>query len=122
MADQERVINSREIAKIAAMAMEEKKGDGVLVYDVGSFSSVTDYYVIASGLSTPHVKALSAEVQKSLKDSGLQFFRRSGVHDSGWIALDYLNVIIHIFSKELREYYAIEELWEQASSLRAEDL
>jgi ribosome-associated protein len=104
------------------LALEEKKGESVLAYEMGEFSPVTDYYVIVNGLSTPHVKALSAHVQKSLKDNGLQFYRRSGDQDGGWIALDYFDVIIHIFSKELREYYAIEELWDQATSLRSQDL
>ncbi len=71
-----------------------------------------DYMLVVTGGSPPHIKALYDEVQKSLKQKGVQAFRRSGTPDSGWMVIDYVDVVIHIFLPETRDYYAIETLWE----------
>lgn len=80
-------------------------------------STVTDYYVVVSGMSPPHLKALYGDVQHQLKQVGIQCYRRSGVPDAGWMVLDYVDVIIHIFLPEAREFYAIESLWDQADRI-----
>ena len=74
-------------------------------------SAITDYYLLVSGSSPPHLKAMYQEVQKVLKDAGTPVYRRSGQPEGGWMVLDFVDVIIHIFLEEVREYYAIEELW-----------
>lgn len=67
-----------------------------------------------SGSSAPHLKALGDAVQYSLKKEGVVCFRRSGNPESGWLVEDYFDVVIHIFSREARTYYAIEALWAEA--------
>jgi ribosome-associated protein len=79
--------------------------------DVRRRSSVTDYYVIATGTSAPHLKALQNGVEVALKAKGECCYRKAGIPEGGWMVLDYIDVIVHIFSKEAREYYAIESLW-----------
>lgn len=81
------------------------------VFDVHEKSSVTDYYIVVSGNSGPHLKALSEDVMHVLRDNGEKCYRHGGVPEGGWMVLDYVDVIIHIFSAEVREYYAVEELW-----------
>ncbi len=74
---------------------------------------MTDTYVIVSGSSPPQLKAMANEVLRSVKDRcGLGCYRKAGASESGWMVLDYVDVIIHIFLAETRRYYAIEALWE----------
>jgi len=83
------------------------------VLDVRGISNLTDYCVIATGTSAPHLKALTTEVQHSMKQHGLTA-RRSGLPESGWVVVDCLDAVIHIFAPEARAYYAIESLWKGA--------
>jgi len=82
--------------------------------DVRELSSVTDYYVVATGNSSPHIKALADETQVALKKKGIKCHRKSGTPDSAWMVLDFLDVVIHLFSDETRSYYALEQLWSDA--------
>ena len=77
-------------------------------------SEITDYVVIACGSSPPHLKALFEEVLHALKARKVRCYRRSGVPEGGWLVIDYIDAVIHIFSPESRRYYAIEELWAKA--------
>ncbi len=67
--------------------------------------------VIVSGLSSPHLKALYNDLQVELKKLGSTCYRRAGDPEGGWMVLDYVDVVIHIFLPESREFYALEELW-----------
>ena len=80
-------------------------------------SAVTDYYLLASGSSSPQLKAMFTDVQHALKEENVYCYRRTGTPESGWLVLDYVDVVIHIFAEEARKYYAIEELWEGAPRL-----
>ncbi len=91
--------------------LEDNKGENVAVFDVHDKSSITDFYVVVSGNSPPHLKALSEEVMHKLKEKGEKCYRDGGVAEGGWLVLDYVDVIIHIFSTQAREYYSVEELW-----------
>lgn len=104
---------SLDLANAAAEILESKKGENVSIRDVRENSAVTDFYVVASGFSPPHLKAMFNEVQRGLKKIGVRCYRKAGDPECGWLVLDYIDVIIHIFSDEARSYYAIEELWEQ---------
>lgn len=103
-----------KLAKAAHRALDDKKAMDIVLLDVRELSGVTDYFLIATGRSTPQLKAMFNEVQRSLKQEGVQCFRRSGTPESGWLTLDYFDVILHMFSEETRSYYAIESLWEAA--------
>lgn len=80
-------------------------------------SSVTDYYVVATGTSAPHLKALIAETQRRMKELSVASFRTSGEPDSGWVVVDYVHAVVHVFSAEARAYYAIEKIWTTAKEL-----
>jgi ribosome-associated protein len=82
--------------------------------DVCSFS---DYFVISSGDTDRQIKAIGEEIEKVLKAEGLTPRHREGTADSGWMLLDFGSVIIHIFSPNQREFYQLEELWNQAKQV-----
>ncbi len=101
----------------AREALLEKKGVDVVVLDVQGLSTVTDYYLIATGNSSPHLKALVESVEHALKGVDVAKDRKAGRAESGWIASDYLDFVIHVLSPELREYYALEQLWKDGKRL-----
>lgn len=98
------------LAKKAAKILDATKGENIVLIDVRQTSSVTDYHLLVTGSSAPHLKALSREIQHALKHEDQCSCRQAGDHESGWIILDYSDIIMHIFSRRAREYYAIEEL------------
>jgi ribosome-associated protein len=107
-------MESSDVARAARAAALAKKATEVAVLDVRGKSPVTDYLVIVNGNTAPHLKAIAAGITQELKAQGIACYRRSGEPDDGWMALDYVDAIIHIFLPERRDYYAIEELWEDA--------
>lgn len=92
-------------------ALEDRKGVDVKVYDVRGKSSLADFFVVATGSAAPHLKALIAESQSVMKDAGVMSYRTSGDPESGWIVVDYVDIVVHVFSPEARAYYALEKLW-----------
>lgn len=103
------------LAAKARAALEGRKGEQVVVLDVRKFATVADYLVLVSGSSAPHLKALANEVIRALKEDGVHCYRKSGMPDDGWMVLDYVDVVIHIFQADLRSYYALEDLWTEGS-------
>lgn len=99
------------LAKTAAEALDAKKADNVRIYDVRGISDVTDWTVVATGTSAPHLKALIREAEGALSEEGAVRLRISGEPDSGWVVLDAITVVVHVFSEEARAYYDIEKLW-----------
>ena len=77
-------------------------------------SGVTDFYLVATGLNPPHLKAMANELEKALARDGADCFRRAGIPESGWIVADYLDAVVHLFSPDVRAYYALERLWSDA--------
>ena len=104
-------MTAEEQAKAIAAALEARKGVDVKIYDVRGKSSLTDFFVVATGSAAPHLKALAGESQYAMKQAGVNSFRTSGDPESGWIVVDYIDVVLHVFSPEARAYYALEKLW-----------
>ncbi|MCX6995657.1 MAG: ribosome silencing factor [Kiritimatiellaeota bacterium] len=103
------------LAVKAREALLAKKGENPVLLDVRGLSSITDYYLIVTGLNTPHLKALLEDLEREFEQAGRRCARRSGKPESGWMVADYLDVVIHIFSAQHRGYYALEELWSDAT-------
>ena len=110
-------INALDLARRVRSVIEEKKGEKIRLLDVRGISDIADYILIVTGNSPPHLKALYNEVHTTLKHEGLPSYRRAGAPEGGWLVVDYVDVIIHIFSAAAREYYAVEELWAKAPVL-----
>jgi ribosome-associated protein len=106
-------LDNEDLARRCAEICEDRQARKIMLYDVRGASIITDYYLICSGSSEPHVKAICNQIQRSLADEGIRPARIDGASDSRWIVMDYGTVLIHIFHTRLREYYQIEELWDQ---------
>lgn len=105
-------MTARQQANRIAKALKAHKAEGVKVYDMRGKSQLADYYVVATGAAAPHLKALIAATQADMKGEGIMSYRTSGDPESGWMVVDYIDVVVHVFSAEARAYYALEKLWE----------
>jgi len=101
--------------------MSDKKAVDLKVLEIGSLTTLADYFVICSGTSTPHMKAIADEIDDKLSEVGEHPLGREGANTAYWILLDYGSVIVHIFNAESREFYSIERLWSDATEIDVND-
>lgn len=109
-------------AKLAYKALEEKKGENIQVLEIGKVSVIADYFVIANGNNSSQITALVDNVEEALAKAGLPAPRIEGHQNSSWVLMDCGDVIIHIFSKEDREFYNIERIWADCGEVDVETL
>ncbi len=107
-------------ARRAAQAARDKKAIDVVVLDVQRVSSVADYFLVCSGRSTTHMETIAEGIAADLKAEGVRPRHAEGVAASGWMLLDYGDVLMHVFLEDTRMYYALERLWGDAPSLPLE--
>ena len=108
-------MTSYEQAVLAAKAISSKKGLDIQILEIGSVSVIADYMVIATGTSSTHVKALADEVEYQLDKSGISVSHVEGYRSNTWILLDYIDVLVHVFSDEARDFYDLERLWQDGT-------
>lgn len=113
---------SKDMAKIAVAALEDKKGEDIRIIEVGSVSVLADYFIISNGTNASQVQALVDNVEESLSKQGYKPKRIEGVHNSNWVLMDYGDVIVHIFSKEDRLFYDLERVWRDGCTISKEEL
>ena len=103
------------VEKVRAI-LDAKKGENVVVLHVKDISSITDYLILCSGLNNPHLRALADEVAKQLRleTPPVAAHRRAGSVESEWLVLDYFDFVVHLFTPQMRSYYALEQLWKDA--------
>jgi ribosome-associated protein len=106
--------SSLELVRLCCRALDEKKAVDLRVLDVSEQSSITDYLVLATGNSEPHLRALRVELEKAIDASKTHIVGMEVSQDSGWIVVDAFDVMIHIFSPDTREKYGLENLWKDA--------
>jgi ribosome-associated protein len=109
--------DSRELATLAARIASEKQADAILVLDVRELITITDYFVIASGASERQVKTVTDEIVDGLKGRGVRPVRQEGEPGTGWLLIDYVDFVVHIFAREERQYYRLENLWRDAPTV-----
>lgn len=98
---------------VVAQAIFDKKGSNIIALDVRKFSGVTDYCLIAEGIVERHVIALADEIQEQLAKQGERVYQVEGGRVGDWVVLDYVDFVVHLFIPEVREKYALEELWKE---------
>jgi ribosome-associated protein len=103
-----------ELVKLCCHALDEKKAVDLRVLDVSEQSSITDYLVLATGTSDPHLRALRVELEKVLDSTHTRIVGMETVQESGWIVVDAFDVMIHVFASDVRAKYALENLWKDA--------
>ena len=114
---------SLELAKILSLAALDKKAENLIVLDVREKSSFTDYFVIMSGRSTRHVQGLAEAVDSAVSKKRIKDANTEGLAEGLWVLLDYEDVVVHIFYRDVREFYDLEGLWHDVPriDIEAED-
>ena len=107
----------KELAIIAAKALDEKKGKEISAIQVTEQTTLADYFVFATGSSNTQINALCGAVEKAMDEKGVPVLRREGYRDGTWVLLDYGCVVVHVFSPEAREFYSLERLWSDGTPL-----
>jgi len=103
-----------ELARLCCRVLDAKKAAHLTVLDVSEQSSITDYLVLATATSAPHLRALRVELEKALDAGRIHLVGMEMAQESGWMVIDAFDVMIHLFLAEARERYALERLWRDA--------
>ena len=112
-------MDSKKLAVLCRELADKKKAEDIAVLDVSALSSVTDYFVIASGTSEPHLRAIVDEITDVLREEyGLAPRAIDGTLQTSWVVLDYFDVIVHIMRQETRDRYDLETLWGDAPRVK----
>jgi ribosome-associated protein len=112
-------MDSRKLALLCRELADNKKAENIVILDVRELSSVTDYFVIASGTSEPHLRAIVDEITEKLHhEKHLRPRAVDGTFHAAWVVLDYFDVIVHVMRQDIRDRYDLETLWGDAPRLR----
>jgi ribosome-associated protein len=112
-------MDSRKLALLCRELADNKKAEDIIILDVRELSSITDYFVIASGTSEPHLRAIVDEIVDELKeDHDLRPNAIDGTFHGAWVVLDYFDVVVHVMRRDVREKYDLETLWGDAPRVK----
>jgi len=106
-----------ESLKIAATAADDKKAQDLVALDISEIASFANYFLLCTGDSSRQMQAIADEVEKQLKANGIRPSHVEGYQNSEWILMDYIDLVVHIFSKTARAYYDLERLWRDGKKL-----
>lgn len=108
-------------AKLCLKIIKERKAVDPVLFEVGTLSSITDYFLIASGNSSRQVQAISRHLEKRMREEGFRPLGIEGGQESHWLLMDYGDIIIHLFYQPTREFYDLEGLWVDAKRIDVEE-
>jgi ribosome-associated protein len=111
------LLDPGQLARAAVDAASDKKASDVLLLDVREVTTFADYFVICSGSNRRQIQAIAEAIDEQLSQQGAKLFHREGDAETGWILLDFSDVIVHILGPKEREYYDLERLWNGAKTI-----
>ena len=101
--------------------MLEKKAQDIIIIDVRKITTLTDFFVVCTSESEPQTRAITDHINQTMKKEGTQSWHIEGYEHLAWVLIDYVNIVVHIFSKETREYYEFERLWADGTITTVQD-
>ncbi|WP_010663361.1 ribosome silencing factor [Marinilabilia salmonicolor] len=118
------VVSTEKLVDAVIEGMQEKKGTKITVLDLRNIENmIAEFFVICEGESNVHVDAVSDSVEEIVRrDAGEKPFHVEGKQNAEWVLIDYMNVVVHVFQKQVRNYYSLEDLWADAGRKDIEDL
>lgn len=111
------MLTSLEIAELAVRALDGKKAKEIRVLETKDVTVLADYFVIATAGSTTQIKTLADAVDKVLTEKGERPLRMEGYRGGGWVLVDFGVIVVHLFLKDIREFYGLERLWRDAGEI-----
>jgi len=112
--------STNELLQACCRALDGKKAENIRILYLGQKSTIADYFVIATGTSSPHLRALRNVLEKTLDERGCSILGMDTECGSGWVVLDAGNMIFHLFTQSMRELYALETLWKDGDDIPVE--
>ena len=116
------IIKTPKSLMVVIRTLDEKKAEDLRILDVRAQSSITDYLVLATGTSGPHLRALRSELEKALDGANVSIVGVESAEGSGWTVFDAFEVMVHLFTPDTRSKYRLELLWKDAISVPLDDL
>lgn len=113
---------SKEMARLAYHALDERKGEDIVMIDISDVSVMADYFIIANGSNENQVRALVDNVEEELGKTGYHVKQREGYGLGSWVLMDYGEIIVHVFDKENRLFYDLERIWRDGKRVEIEAL
>lgn len=110
-----------KIIEVAVNTLNDKKASNISAIQVGTLTVIADYFIIATATSSTHVRALADALEEKLSEAGFEPNHVEG-KATGWILLDYLGVVIHIFTRDTRDYYNLDRMWDDGTKLNLDDI
>lgn len=114
-------LTQQQKLEIIVKALDSKKAEDIKVIKVGDLTVIADYFVIADGTSSTQTKALADEAEYKMQENGVVPNRVQGNNGSNWVIIDYGNIVVHVFSKEQRDFYNLERLWRDGEDIDISD-
>jgi len=111
------LLDPTQLARTAVDAASDKKASDILLLDIREITTIADYFVVCTGNNPRQLQAISDAVRDALRKQNARLFNQEGVAETGWLLLDFGDIIVHIFSPKEREYYHIERLWNEAKTV-----
>lgn len=106
---------SKELVELIIEGLQKRKAQDIVIMDVSELTTLTDYFVVCSGNSDTQIKAIADSVEEELLEkAGEKAWKKEGLQARSWIILDFINTVVHVMSKEKREFYNIENMWNDA--------
>ncbi len=112
----------KDMVKAAYAALDEKKAENIVILNIGEVSVIADYFIIANGNNPSQITAMTDEVSDTLEKLGHTPVSIEGIRNTSWVLMDYGDLIIHIFSREDREFYDLERIWADCQEIDADTL
>ncbi len=112
----------KDALKIALKAVDDKKASDVIVLDISAIASFADFFLICSGDSSRQIQAIADEVEEKLRMNGHRPAHIEGYRNAEWVLMDYIDLVVHVFSKRARAFYDLERLWRDGVRLDTEKL
>ncbi len=111
-------LDSKEIAILCARIADNKKAEDILIFGVGDLTFIADFFVICSGFNKRQLQSIANDIELKLGSYGIRWIGMEGYADALWILVDYGDVIVHLFDKDMRQFYDLELLWGDAPKLQ----
>ncbi|MBG82821.1 MAG: ribosome silencing factor [SAR202 cluster bacterium] len=113
-----KIINSTEdVARAAVDEASEKLGSDIVLLDTNGISSFSEFFVIISGETDRHLDSMADDIARRVRKMGVHVTHREGSGKGGWLLIDFTGVVVHLFTKEQREHYGLEDLWSRATEI-----
>ena len=112
---------SQNDAQRISELMIEKKALDIIIIDVRKITTLTDFFVVCTSNSQPQTRAITDHINQKMKEEGVKSWHIEGYEHLDWVLIDYVNIVVHIFSKDAREYYELERLWADGNITKVQD-